>query len=41
MYVRLGVDWEGIWVEYHLEGSKVENLRCLLESESLTSCEGG
>ena len=41
VYLGLGVDWEEIWVEYHPEGSKVGNSRGLLESESVTSCEGG
>ena len=32
VYVTEGVDWEGIWVEYHLEGSNVGNSRGLLDS---------
>jgi hypothetical protein len=41
VYVGSCVDWEEIWVEYHPKGSKVGNSRGLLESESLTSREGG
>ena len=41
MYVGSGVDWEGMCGEYHLEGSNVGNSRGLLESEFVTSREGG
>ena len=41
IYVRSMVDLEGIWVEYHLEGLNVGYSRGLLESEFVTSCEGG
>ena len=41
VYVRSTVDWEGIWVEYRTEGSNVGNSRGLLDSDYVTSCEGG
>ena len=41
VYVGSGVDWKGIWVEYHLKGSNVGNSRGFLENDSLTSCKGG
>ncbi|CAF4451667.1 unnamed protein product, partial [Adineta steineri] len=41
VYVGSGVDWEGTCGEYHLEGSNVGNSIGLLESEFVTSREGG
>ena len=41
MYVVSGVDWEGMWAEYLPEKSKLGNSRGLLETKSLTSCDGG
>jgi hypothetical protein len=41
VHVGSEVDWEGMCGEYHLEGSKVENSRGLLESEFATSRAGG
>ena len=41
VYVGSGVDWDGMCGEYHPEGLNVGNSRGLLESEFLTSYEGG
>ena len=41
VYVGSIVDWEGMCGEYHVEGSNVGNSRGLLESEFVTSREGG
>ena len=41
MYVGSGVEWEEMCGEYLPEGSNVGNSRGLLESEFVTSREGG
>ena len=41
VYVGSGVDWEGMCGEYHPKGSNDGNSRGLLESEFVTSHEGG
>ena len=41
VYVGLELDSEGMCGEYHSEGSNVGNSIGLLESEFVTSCEGG
>ena len=41
MYVGLGVDWEGKFGVYLLEGSYFGNANGLFESDFLVSREGG